>query len=165
MALLGIANGIAGAVNAIGSLTGGTSERDRARMAEADQLFNRALSGDRPAEMKLRCLAGSDDPSVKAEACRLGFTDACGASECGYATTKARSYAAQKVAELTTRRTIATGAGVVAPAVATAGMRADSDAFLASAGSTIASRLPSWLVPAAAIGAGVLLFLAVKRLR
>lgn len=122
---------VEGAFDVVGGLFG--NPKDEARIAEAKMLRDRAIAGDDLAFIKLKCLSG--DQTVLAEACRTGaHRDACGASECGYATTRARDFAKTMVAEVNARRGVATAAGAVTQGSYVLGTGAAPGAYFAQLG-------------------------------
>lgn len=165
MAILGVANTVTGVVGGIASVLGNPRDDDRRR--QADALYNAALNGDRKAEVQLRCLSG--DQSARPEAIRLGLLTADEISRgtpCGYATTDAKSYAAQLVAKLGTVRTVATVAGDVASGATKVGTDAHAPTYLSTVGKNVGGAIgfdgiPQWVILAGA--AAVLVWWLRKR--
>lgn len=162
MALLGIAGSV---LSVADDLIGGGN--DDGRKKGADALFERALNGDRKAEVQLRCLSG--DQSVRQEAITLGLLSADEISRgtpCGYATSDARSYAASLVAQLNTRRTIATVAGDTASVATRVGVGADTRTYVSTVADNVSGAvglpsIPQWVIFAG--GAALLVWWLRKR--
>lgn len=165
MAILGVANTAATIVGTVGGIFG--NSKDDARREQADALYQRALNGDRKAEVQLRCLAGYQD--VRQEAISLGLLSADEISRgtpCGYATDAAQQYAKNLVTKLNTTRTVATVAGNVASGATKVGVDADPRTYLSTVSSNVGNAIgfggvPQWVIIAG--GAALLVWWLRKR--
>ena len=165
MAILAVANTVGTVVGTVGGIFG--NSKDAERKAQADTLYERALNGDRKAEVQLRCLAGYQD--VRQEAISYGLLSADEISRgtpCGYATEAAQQYAKNLVTKLGTTRTIATVAGNVASGATKVGVDADPRTYLSTVSSNVGGALgfsgvPQWVIIAG--GAALLVWWLRKR--
>jgi hypothetical protein len=79
----------------------GGNPKDPERFARADAMYQRGLQGDPVAEIWLECWSGNQAAVAKMQAAGLWNPSD---TACGFATDKAKAYAAQKLAELKARR-------------------------------------------------------------
>lgn len=163
MAILGVAQTAIG----IGAgLFGGDDGKAKEREQKADALYSRAMSGDRTAEVQLRCLAGQQ--SARDEAIRLGLlspAEVARGQECGFATAKARGYALALVGKLSSSKVVADTAGKVAAGATKVGLDANPKQFLDTTVATVKSAtgfggVPDWVIYAG--GAALLVWLIRK---
>lgn len=156
---------VEGAVSVFSGLFG--NPKDEARKAEARNLRDAALAGNDCAYWKLRCLAGYNDENTRANAKRCGhFTadELARGTPCGYATGEAQAYAKTMVAEVDTRRNVATGAAVVTAGAAKVGTEADAPTYLGTTGTLVGQSLGLPGIPPVVLlgGLAVLAFVLLK---